>query len=57
MPLIKLPDDLEFQALTKFDALVAQGRLFFEETEGEILEDQGFKASEHESSYPSLSRC
>lgn len=49
MSSIKLPEDLEFQALTKFDALVAQGRLFFEETESEIVEDQGFKVSEHAS--------
>lgn len=48
MSSIKLPEDLEFQALTKFDALVSQGRLFFEETEGQIVEDQGFKVSAHE---------
>lgn len=49
MSSIKLPEDLEFRALTKFDALVAQGRLFFEETEREVVEDRGFKASENES--------
>lgn len=54
MSSIKLPEDLEFQALTKFDALVSQGRLFFEETEGQVVEDQGFKVSEHESTPISL---
>ncbi|KAJ0122506.1 tetraphosphate phosphorylase [Diaporthe amygdali] len=40
---IKLPDDLELQALTRFDTLVSQGNLFYEETQGEIAEDKGFK--------------
>lgn len=53
---MKLPDDLELQALTKFDTLVSQGNLFYEETQGEIAEDKGFKVSDHKSR-PTLLSC
>lgn len=45
MSLLQSTSDLELQALTKFDALVARGRLLFEEAEGELIEDNGFKVS------------
>lgn len=54
MSSIKLPEDLELQALDKFDALHSQGRLFFEETECEIIEHRGFKVSQHDSIHVSL---
>lgn len=47
MSSIQLPEDLKLQALTKFDALVSQGRLFFEQTESEIVKDNGFKVNGH----------
>ena len=47
MSSIKIPEDLELQALTQFDRLVSQGRFFFEDTEGEVIDDRGFKVSEH----------
>lgn len=53
MSLTELPEDLELQALTKFDALLSQGRLFFEETECEIIEDRGFKVSYQDSLHDS----
>lgn len=37
--------DLETKALRLFDSLVDQGRLFYEPTKGEIIEDGGFKVS------------
>lgn len=37
--------DLETKALRMFDSLVDQGRLFYEPTKGEIVEDRGFKVS------------
>lgn len=37
--------DLETRALRMFDSLVDQGRLFYEPTEGEIIEENGFKVS------------
>lgn len=55
MPSIELPEDLEFQALAKFDALVSQGRLFFEQTGCQVIEDKGFKVSKNESTQASLS--
>jgi hypothetical protein len=33
------------KALEMFDKLVGQGRLFYEPTEGELMEHDGFKVS------------
>lgn len=49
MSLLELPEDLEPLALSKFDTLVGQGRLFFEKTEGELIEDNGFKVNGNDS--------
>jgi hypothetical protein len=37
--------DVGTRALEMFDSLVAQGKLFYELTKGEVIEDNGFKVS------------
>jgi hypothetical protein len=42
---IMLASDLESSAWTRFDQMVASGKIAYGETTGETMEDEGFKVS------------
>lgn len=44
---IELPTDLEQRVLTQFDELVSKERIIYEVTSAEVVNDDGFRVSEH----------